>query len=275
VKKTGNHVARRARASSEPSPLTGLRDMLAAAFAADVVAITPMVCDVLRAETGASSVAARRDAIRNALVIVARQSAGLAVEVAREFRSCFDARLLPALDFLPEEAPAQDSGSGHLGEGRRDLELALRQCAARLAEQAGAEVLRLTARVCAMLDTPSLDDSENPIAPEVLARALMQALAGIGLDDAQRLTVFKAYGPALLHIAPDLYQHADSLLAELGVLPELKAQYGRPLAARPATASPRPAPALDEGSLATILDRLLSGQRATTVPMNRTSNPVS
>jgi Protein of unknown function (DUF1631) len=107
----------------------------------------------------------------------------------------------------------------------------------------------------------ALDDAENPIAPQELARTLMQALARTELGDGQRLIVFKAYDPALLHIAPDLYQHANTLLAELGVLPEFKAKYGRPLVSRSAPPPPRSDPVLDETTLAAILDRLLSGQR--------------
>ena len=42
------HLARRTAARAEPSPITGLRDMLATALAADVAAVTPMVCDIMR-----------------------------------------------------------------------------------------------------------------------------------------------------------------------------------------------------------------------------------
>ncbi|HEX7560223.1 MAG TPA: DUF1631 family protein, partial [Usitatibacter sp.] len=134
------------------------------------------------------------------------------------------------------------------------------QCAARLKEQSGADLFQVTARIAAMLDKPSLDEGDNPIAPLELARSLMQALARLDLHAKQRLIVLKAFDPALLCIVPDLYRHANGLLAEVGVLPEFKAQYGRPVTrpAQPARANP----VLDEGALAAILDRLLNGQSA-------------
>jgi hypothetical protein len=146
-------------------------------------------------------------------------------------------------------------------EAHVDLDIALAQCAARLREQAGAEVFQVTARIAAMLDKPALEEAENPIAPQELTRTLMQALARLDLSLQQRLIAFKAFDPALLCIVPDLYQHANALLADLGVLPEFKAQYGHPVVSR-ATVQPRADAVLDAGALAAILDRLLSGQRA-------------
>jgi Protein of unknown function (DUF1631) len=100
--------------------------------------------------------------------------------------------------------------------------------------------------------------------PRVFARALVEALGQMGFDNGQRLAIFKAFGPALLHIAPDLYAHANMLLVERGVLADFKAAYGRPVN-REASSSPKkaakPIPA-DETTLASILERLLKGGRA-------------
>jgi hypothetical protein len=213
--------------------------MIATAFAADIAAVTPMVCDVLRDEIHATAAPRLRDVIRTALVILARHSEDLATGVAQETRSRFDATLLPA---------SRSNGDGPsplerslMNEAHVDLETALAHCAARLIEQAGAEVLQVTARIAALLGKPSLEDAKNPIAPLELARALMQALARIDLTDQQRLIVFKAFDPALLCIVPDLYQHANALLA-----------------AQPQRADAVP----DAGALAATLDRLLLGPRA-------------
>jgi hypothetical protein len=257
VKTTGNHIARRVAASAEPSPLTGLRDMLATAFAADIAAVTSTVCDVLRDQIHDTSVPAQRDFMRTALVILARQSGDLALGVAQEFRSRFDATLVSASKPKANREPG--SGFSLMDETHVDIDIALAQCAARLKEQAGADLFQATARIAAMLEKPSLDEAENPIAPPELARALMQALARLDLHEKQRLIVFKAFDPALLCIVPDLYQHANGLLAEVGVLPEFKAQYGRPIISRPVQA---PRAVVDETALAAILDRLLNGHRA-------------
>jgi hypothetical protein len=258
VKNTGNHIARRVAAGAEPSPLTGLRDMLATAFAADIAAVTPTVCDVLRDQIHVTSQPAQRDFIRTALVIVARQSGDLALGVAQEFRSRFDAALVSASkpkDRLP------DAGPSLMDETHVDIDIALAQCASRLKEQSSTDLFQVGARIAAMLDKPSLDEGENPIVPMELARALMQALEKLNLHEKQRLIVFKAFDPALLCIVPDLYRHANGLLAEVSVLPEFKAQNGRPIVSCPVQA-PRANAIVDEGTLAATLDRLLNGQRA-------------
>ncbi len=232
--------------------------MLATAFAADIAAVTPMVCDVLRDEIHVTSAPAQRDFIRTALVILARQSGDLAVRVAQEFRSRFDATLLFASK-PKDHSPG--AGLSLTDETHVDVDIALAQCAARLKEQAGADLFQVTARIAAMLDKPALDEAENPIAPLELARALMQALAGMDFHQKQRLIAFKAFAPALLCIVPDLYRHANGLLAEAGVLPEFKAQNGRPIIPRPVQ-PPRANAVVDEGTPAAILDRLLNGRRA-------------
>jgi hypothetical protein len=143
------------------------------------------------------------------------------------------------------------------------LEIALDQCAARLREQTSAEVFQLTARVCEMLGRESLAEAENPILPRLFVRALAESLASLGLDPEAKLCVFKAFGPALLHIAPDLYAHANGLLADRGVLVEFTAQYGRPVRHAAPPRAPKPEPRVAEGSaLASLLERLLDGERA-------------
>ena len=256
---TGKHVARLMAAKTEPSPITALRDMLATAFAADIAAVTPMVCDVMREDMLDAATPARRDLIRIAVGTVARNPGALAMDVAQIFRVRFDATLLGAASAKGSAASSLDLAL--MDETLLEISLALDQCATRLKEQASAEMFQLTARVAAMLDKPSLDDADNPIAPRAFACTLADALGTMGLGSEQRLAVFKAFGPPLLSIAPDLYDCANELLTELGVLAGFTAQYGRPIIAK-AAPSPRPDPILaDEKALAAILDRLLSGGR--------------
>src|SRR6478736_3689744 len=91
--RTGNHAARRAAVRTEPSPITALRDLLASAFAADIVAVTPMVCDVLRDEISVTASAGRREVLRNTLVLLARNAPTLGEQAGRLYRERFDLQL--------------------------------------------------------------------------------------------------------------------------------------------------------------------------------------
>jgi Protein of unknown function (DUF1631) len=257
--RTGDHQPRRAAAKVEPSPITALRDLLATAFAADVAAVSPMVCDILRDEITLQASPQRRELIRDALVVLARQSGELALEVAQEYRARFDAKLLPGEDPLSKTSRLSIDELALMDETHLAIDLALDQCASRLREQTSSELFQLTARVCELLGRESLQDMENPILPRVLASSLLESLRKLGFSSESRLTVFKAFGPALLHIAPDIYQHANNLLIERGVLTDFNAQYGRPVnRPKPAQAVQNTIPT-DESALAKILDRLLSG----------------
>ncbi len=259
--RTGKHSARIVAAKAEPSPITALRDMLATAFAADICAVTPEVCEMLRAQIHTEAIPARRELLRNALVALARQSGDLALAIIGEMRTRFDAKLAPGESSLARTLALDDLSL--LDDTALRLDLALNQCASRLREQTSAEVFQLSARVCEMLGVESLADENNPILPRVFACSLLEAIGKLGFDGEGKLTAFNAYGPVLLHIAPDLYSHANSLLAEMGVLPGFKARYGSPLKRESAALPPRSAPtATDERALAAILERLLNGGHA-------------
>jgi hypothetical protein len=202
--RTGNHTARRAAAKNEPSPLTAVRELLAAAFAADVAAVTPMVCDVLRDEIAISHAVARRDVLRHALVLLARNTEALGEAAGRLFRERFDLHLT-ACELPPGGSP--------------ELARALQLCASRLREQAGSEVDALSARFAELLGHDTVDDRANPIVPEVFARTLLEALRTLGLEGDTHLAAFRAFGPALLHITPDLYAQANMLLFERDAAP--------------------------------------------------------
>ena len=258
---TGNHGAQRQAARAEPSPLTALRDMLATAFAADIVAVTREVCEVLRSEIQAEAEAAKRGALRHALVGLARQSGELPLAIIDRVRSRFDAKLVPGADEFSRTSRLQAAGLSLLSEASLQAEIALDNCSARLREQSSPEIFQLTARVCDMLGVESIADAANPVMPRVLAGALLEAIASLGLEEEAKLLAFKAYGPALVHIAPDLYRHANSLLEELGVLPGFTAHYGKPRKAQGPKLAPS-RPAMQAGpALATLFERLMNGER--------------
>jgi hypothetical protein len=256
--RTGDHRPRSDAALAEPSPITALRDLLATAFAADIAAVSPMVCEILRDEITVHASPSHRALIRNALVVLARQSGELALEVARELRARFDAKIAPGDDPMSKTSRLSIDELSLMDETHLAIDMALDQCAARLRQQTSKEVFQLTARVCMLLGREGLVDAENPILPRVFARSLLDALHTLQLRGEAQLAVFRAFGPALLHIAPDIYQHANNLLIERGVLAEFNAQYGQPVSrARPERPAEIPT---DPGTLDTILDRLLSGR---------------
>jgi hypothetical protein len=84
---TGKHAARLTAARTEPSPITALRDMLATAFAADIAAVTPMVCDIMHWDRLGAATATGQDGTAAVGRILGHKSGALAMEIARTFRT--------------------------------------------------------------------------------------------------------------------------------------------------------------------------------------------
>ena len=255
----GKHDGRRAAAKVEPSPVTALRDLLATSFAADIAAVTPMVCDVLRDAMGAESDRLKLRAQKAALQALEGHGGALALDVARAYRDRFDARLFGA-DPMAQTQPIDDLSI--MDDSKLKRVVALDNCAARLREQCGTEIFQLTARLCEMVGRPSLTDSGNPLLPRLFCRCLMQGLKELGLNGDQRFEAFMAFSPALLHIVPDLYADANELLIERGILANFKSEYGRPVTRTPAPVRAKEPPIkvpTDPKELAALLEHLLKG----------------
>lgn len=255
----GKHDARRAAAKDEPSPVTALRDLLATSFAADIAAVAPMVCDVLRDEMASEAKPARRKAQKGALHAIEGHGGALALDVARAYRQRFDKRLFGSgskaytLSF--------DDTTSIMDDSKLQRVMAMDNCAARLREQSTIEIYQLSTRLGEMVGKPAFDDSSNPLMPRVFCSCLVQGLKALGLRGDERFEAFMAFSPALLHIIPDLYAHANELLVQRGVLATFKAEYGKPVtkpAARAAT--PKVEIPTDPKEMAALLERLLRGQ---------------
>ena len=199
-KPPGNHTARRASARAEPSPVTALRELFCRGFGADVSAISPLVCDVLRDEITITASAPEREVRREALVRLARRAMQVGDAAAIALRRRFEAGMTAVV-----------------GDRDRDplLERLAASASARLDEQNGAQVRALREQLCGLVSC-DLHDAGAVVAPRELVAALLEGLEAEGFEGGALVAAFRAYGPALLYIGPDLYQHANTLLFERG-----------------------------------------------------------
>ncbi len=97
----------------------------------------------------------------------------------------------------------------------------------------------LTRRIAQALSLESINDENNPAAPRQLAHSASHALTPAELPVDVRLIFFKHLERQWLGALGPLYDRANRLLAESGVLPELRYQAGRGGASAPP--GPRPA----------------------------------
>ena len=102
-------------------------------------------------------------------------------------------------------------------------------------EQLASSVLRQHAPAFEVLDKrmaalagDALAPDQNPLNPVFLATTLGEALEEVESDDDLRIVVFKYFERELGTVMPAVLDRANALLAAAGILPELRANSGRP-----------------------------------------------
>ena len=140
---------------------------------------------------------------------------------------------------------ASGAGSGARVEDRLELslvehdaleeDLAVSSLVDRCQQAFSRHLHALTRRIAQALSLDTLNDDNNPAGPRQLAGSASHALTPAELPVDVRLIFFKHLERQWLGALGPLYDRANRLLAESGVLPELRYQVGR----HPAAAPPR------------------------------------
>lgn len=120
--------------------------------------------------------------------------------------------------------------------------IVIREFSAQLAETCDEELYPLDRRIAALLGHDEPAEGENPLGPQPLCEALVDASAALGLEAADRLLLLRRIERHLHQALPGVYRDINAYLAERGILPDLKRTYRRTTAKAPAT-SGTPAPA--------------------------------
>ena len=111
--------------------------------------------------------------------------------------------------------------------GEMDEELALKSLARRLSNKCESEIYALGRRLNHLTGKNKDGEAENPGAPEVLTRALQNALREADFDTASRLELCRMFETLVdNHFAP-IYHALNAYLVQQKVLPDLRRDYGR------------------------------------------------
>jgi hypothetical protein len=114
-----------------------------------------------------------------------------------------------------------------------EINVAIEGMTSRLRSNALNMLNDLQLRFEAVLGMPELDISRLPASPEVLCEAFESASAELDVHLKARLVIFKLFEKYVLNHMNEVYQHANHLLIQSGILPDLK----RHKAGKPATSS--------------------------------------
>ena len=159
--------------------------------------------------------------------------------------------------------------------------IVIREFSAQLCESCDDELYTLNRRIAALLGQDELADAANPLAPQVVCRALSSACATIGSSAAERLLLLRRLERHLHLALPTIYQQINAYLIERGILPDLKRNYrktqraGESVTATSASAPPAGdfgmagatgAPAVTSEGILDALQRLAQARVARALP---------
>ncbi len=227
-----------------PTLLPGVRDHLAQTFATKIGAVIPEISEFIEFEAGACSGRAEKRCFEQAAAALLAQRTQVQATIKREFTDRFDARLNPVVDNKNKTGRFKLDTLSLVPDDQMNAEIAVNHCASRLKEQSEYELYALTRRFEILLGREHIDDEDNPVSTRMVVRALMQAIESLASDAAVKLAIFKAFGPILLDLVPELYAAGSEFLTQGGIDIDMDDRYGQPII-RPASRSfsdlPQPA----------------------------------
>lgn len=126
-----------------------------------------------------------------------------------------------------EEAPSVGPDLSLLSDQDLEEQLAIEQLATFVLRSHAHSFEILEKRLAVVAGIPLASD-QNPFSPGYLASALGEALNQMESDEDLRIVVFKYFERELSSVMPAVLDRANALLAAAGILPELRANSGRP-----------------------------------------------
>ena len=121
------------------------------------------------------------------------------------------------------------AGMTLLSDERLNEEIAINHYSRRLKEQSEFELWGLTTRIAVVTGIDFPKDNQNPVSPQVVSQALMEAIGSFETDAAVRLVIFRTFGPVLLEIVPAIYTAANAAFTARGIDVDSAEYFGRPI----------------------------------------------
>ena len=134
-------------------------------------------------------------------------------------------------DFVSGRLPPKGEGNGH-GHGSGDLSLvedaeldeslAIASIVAKAKNRFAAQLLAVNQRLYVICGGASVEDANNPFAPELLCKVFRIAMRQFDLDDQTRLIIYKLFDRYVMSGLDTLYDEVNGRLIEAGVLPTIR-----------------------------------------------------
>lgn len=138
-----------------------------------------------------------------------------------------DMRLRKGAHVVVQREAAPSPGLSLIDEKELEESLAIEGLIGKSKERFRNPLYALTQRYQLITEGVTIEEDAHPIAPEVICHAFREAFEGIELDVAIKLILYKLFEQHTLKELGALYETINTLLADAGILPQLKS--GAPL----------------------------------------------
>lgn len=118
-----------------------------------------------------------------------------------------------------------------VGNEELELSVAISGIASKVSSQYSEHIGRLTARFDHVCKAQTLTDRDNPLGPKMLSHAFVAALNSLEVDIRIKIILLKLFERMVAQRLEPLFEQANHLMQEAGILPELESQ--GPTAATP------------------------------------------
>lgn len=137
------------------------------------------------------------------------------------FHQCFDSLLGPQNSMTTEQSLVQD-GLSLVADDDIEQDVALSSMVTKARADNQEALYHIQCRMDALLPGFRTNEQNNPLDPEALCRAFKSATAELELDIKPRIVLFKQFDLEVIQHLSELYQAANALLIDAGVLPTIK-----------------------------------------------------
>ncbi len=111
-----------------------------------------------------------------------------------------------------------------VGNEELELSVAISGIVSKVTSQYNDYIARLTARFDDVCKTKTLTDRDNPLGPKMLSHAFVVALTNLDVDIRIKIILLKLFERMVAQRLEPMFSHANQLMQEAGILPNLESE---------------------------------------------------
>ena len=125
------------------------------------------------------------------------------------------------------EEGAEDNELGLVGNEDLEVSVAVSGIVSKITSRFSLAIMELTKRLDHLNKTREVSELSNPLGPRLLSEAFANAIDQLDVDIRVRIILLKLYERLVMEQLGTLYQAANDLLIEAGILPDLRRTLGK------------------------------------------------